>query len=450
MSKKLKSDTYDKLSEPFRAIKTIVEALPAPTKGEALYWDCDLAGFGVRITAKGVRSYIAQGRANGKSRRVTIGQHGARLRVVKDGKPTDKTEALTADKARKLAMGLIADFSKNIDPVIEKQRKKTLEVTLQEVSDKYINERRTKKGGELAALTKRDIARHVNVSFADWKNKPITAITRDLCSARFTTMTEAGPTQANQAFRILRSLLNFAREEYQPDGKPIFIENPVSVVSGKKMWNPNNTRNGKIPLLKIGAVWNMLQHRRIAIDVLPSGQTGADIVLFLILTGCRWSEAAELTWDHVNLDDGTWHITDPKNHNEVTFPISAPLLAILNDRPRTKDSPYVFASRVKDSGFLKNAKPTMQLVSGIASMNLTPHDMRRTFIAIGQACKIEMWKLKLLTNHISKGDVMLDNYTETSDLRYLSGEAEAIAAWIVEQGKIADGANVIQISGIAA
>jgi integrase len=429
------------VSKKTKLTKTSVEAFPTPEKGEKLHWDIELAGFGVRITSTGVRSYIAQGRANGKSRRVTIGQHG---------KPLSDSSTLTADKARKLAMGIIADFSKDIDPVIEKQRKDTLAVTLQEVCDKYLNERRTKKGGELAALTKRDIERHVKVSFFDWKNKPITDITRDLCSARFTAMTNEGPTQANQAFRILRSLLNFAREEYRPDGKPILIENPVSVVSGKKMWNPNNTRNGKIPLLKIGAVWNMLQHRRNADAVLPSSKTGADIVLFLILTGCRWSEAAELTWDHVNLEDGTWHITDPKNHNEVTFPISAPLRAILTARPRTKDSPYVFASRVKDSGFLKNAKPTMQLVSGIAVMNLTPHDMRRTFIAIGQARKIEMWKLKLLTNHISKGDVMLDNYTETSDLRYLSGEAETIAAWIVAQGKIADGANVIPMDRSAA
>lgn len=415
--------------------KTTVEALPVPERGETLHWDCDLSGFGVRITSTGIRSYIAQGRASGKSRRVTIGQHG---------RPLNDTSTLTADKARKIAMGLIAGFSNDIDPVIERQRKETLAVTLREVCDKYINERRTKKGGELAALTKRDIARHVNVSFSDWKDKPITAITRDLCSVRFTAMTEAGATQANQAFRILRSLLNFAREEYRPDGLPILIENPVSVISGKIMWNPNNTRNGKIPLPKIGAVWNLLQHRRTAIDVMPSGQAGADIVLFLMLTGCRWSEAAKLTWEHVNLEEGTWHIPDPKNHNAVTFPISAPLLAILKDRPHVKGNPHVFPSRIKTGNdFVDNAHHTLKVVSEIAGLNLTAHDMRRTFMSIGIKANIEMWKLKLLTNHISKGDVTIDSYTETEDLRYLSGEAETIAAWIVEQGQIADGANVI-------
>ena len=84
-------------------------------------------------------------------------------------------------------------------------------------------------------------------------------------------------------------------------------------------------------------------------------------------------------------------------------------------------------------------------VSALSGLHLSPHDLRRTFIAIGIRLKIEMWKLKLLTNHISKGDVTLDHYTETGDLRYLSGEAEQMAAWIVEQGAIAAAGNVVQL-----
>ncbi len=437
MPKKTKSDPIKET--PFRAIKTTVEALPIPAKGEALHWDCELAGFGVRVTSTGVRSYIAQGRANGKSRRITIGQHG---------KPLSDSSTLTADKARKLAMGLIAGFSKDVDPVIERKRKETLAVTLQDVCDVYIKERRTAKGGELAKRTKADIAKHVRLSFGDWASKPITSITRDLCSNRFSELSAKAPTQANQAFRILRSLLNYAREAYRPDGLPILIENPVSVVSGKKMWNPNNAKNGRIPLDKIGAVWNMLQHKSKSDAVLASGKTGTDIVLFLMLTGCRWSEAAQLTWDRVNPDAGTWFIPDPKNHNEVTFPISAPLRTLLENRPHVKGNPYVFAGR-GGVGFINDGRYTMIGVSELAGLHLTPHDMRRTFMAIGIKNNIEMWKLKLLTNHISKGDVTIDNYTETSDLRYLSGEAETIAAWIVEQGKIASGANVIPFNKMA-
>ena len=418
--------------------KSTVERLPIPDKESSLFWDDDLAGFGVRVWSSGKRSYIVQGRANGKSRRVVIGLHGS---------PLSPTETLTPDKARKLAMGLIANFSKDIDPVHEKQRKQSLSVTLQDVCDVYLKERRTAKGGELTPRTKADITRHIRVSFSDWADKPITTITRDLCSARFSELSARGPTQANQAFRILRALLNYAREAYRAGDAPILPENPVAVVSGKKMWNPNNAKNGRIPLERIGSVWNLLQHKRNSEAILPASKTGADIVLFLILTGCRWSEAAELTWDRVNLKSKTWHIPDPKNHNEVTIPISLPLLAILTDRFNNKDSPYVFPSRGKErkNGFVGDTKAAMKEVSKISGLHLTPHDMRRTFQAIGIKNNIEMWKLKLLTNHVIQNDVTITNYTETSDLTYLSGEVETIAAWIIKQGSVASSTNVIQI-----
>ena len=419
--------------------KTQVEKFAIPEKGEKLYWDSDLSGFGVRITSKGVRSYIVQGRANGKERRITIGQHG---------KPINDTETFTAEKARKLAMGLIADFSKGIDPIIEKQCKETLAVTLHAVGDLYLKERRTKKGGELKPRTKADIVKHIRTSFADWKYKPVTSITRDMVSARFTELSAKGATQANQAFRILRSLLNYAREAYRTNDVPILFENPVSVISGKKMWNPNNPKNGRIPLNKIGLVWNMLHLKSKTDAALLSSRTGADIVIFIMLTGCRWNEAAELTWDRVNLENGTWNIPDPKNHVPVTFPIATPLRAMLTARPRTEGNPYVFPARGVE-GFIKDARNTMIGVSKLAGLHLTPHDMRRTYVAVGVKNNIEMWKLKLLTNHRSEGDVTIDNYTETSKLHeYLFGEAETIAGWVAEQGKIASSANVLSFDKV--
>jgi len=413
--------------------KLRVEAFPIPTDGQVFYWDDELRGFGVRVTASGARSYVVQGRVAGKSRRVTLGAHGR----------------ITCDEARKKAKAALVALDDGIDPQIEKKRTESFAVTLRDVAEVYCRERRTSKGGELTAATKADILKHIGKSFSDWADQPVSSITRDMCSARFSELSARGPAQANQAFRILRALLNYARESYRPGGVPILMENPVSVVSGKKMWNPNVAKSTRIPMESVGTVWNLLQDRRTSPAVLPIGQTGADIITFIMLTGCRWSEAAELTWDCVNLDGGSWHIPDPKNHNPVTFPLSSQTHALLAARPRIEDNAFVFPARGK-AGHVQDARFTMKEVSQVAGLHLTPHDLRRTFIAIGIANKIEMWKLKLLTNHISKSDVTLNNYTETSDLRYLSGEAEQIAAWIVEQGKIATGANVVQLREVKA
>lgn len=404
--------------------KSKVESLPIPAAGQAFYWDEELRGFGVKTLPSGKRVYIMQGRVAGKSRRVTLGTHGV----------------LTCDEARRKARAALVALDDGIDPVVEKKRAKVAALTLREVADDYCKNRRTRKGGELAAKTIRDIERHIKCNFSDWADKPIANITSDMCRSRFEEISKRSEAQANQAFRVLRALINFSIDEENPR------INPVKALSKKGLWNQNKAKSGYIPMEKIGAVWNLLQERRISPALLPIAQTGADITLFILLAGCRWSEAAELTRDCVNLKAGSWHIADPKNHNPVTFPIPAPLGALLEARPRIEGNDYVFPGRGK-TPFLKDARSTMAEVSKLAGLHLTHHDLRRTFIAIGVRLKIEMWKLKLMTNHISKGDITIDHYTETSDLRYLSGEAETIAAWITEQGKIAAGGNVVPLRG---
>jgi len=56
--------------------KRIVDAAAARSS-DYFIWDDDLAGFGLRVFASGKRSYLVQYRAGGRTRRYTIGLHGA-------------------------------------------------------------------------------------------------------------------------------------------------------------------------------------------------------------------------------------------------------------------------------------------------------------------------------------------------------------------------------------
>ncbi len=56
--------------------KRVVEAADAREK-DYLIWDDELPGFGLRIFSSGKRSYVIQYRTRGRSRRYTIGLHGA-------------------------------------------------------------------------------------------------------------------------------------------------------------------------------------------------------------------------------------------------------------------------------------------------------------------------------------------------------------------------------------
>ncbi|MCY4497247.1 MAG: Arm DNA-binding domain-containing protein, partial [Rhodospirillaceae bacterium] len=58
-----------------RISQRTVDGLSVDEK-DAVFWDCDLPGFGVRVYPNGTKVYVVQTRGHGKSRRGTIGRHG--------------------------------------------------------------------------------------------------------------------------------------------------------------------------------------------------------------------------------------------------------------------------------------------------------------------------------------------------------------------------------------
>lgn len=423
--------------------KTKVESLPIPTdKDQVFYWDSETKGFGVRITANGARSYIVQRPVNGKTRRFTLGPHGL----------------LTCDEARKRAMEKLLEMMDGIDPQQEKKRKVAQTETLREVMEDYIEHKRTKHG-PLRPASKADIRKCVVVTFADWADKPVAGITRDACLKRFRELTKAAPVQANQAFRNLRALLNWAREKNATsDGEyPILPINPVSQMfkqGGMAKWNPEKARDGRIPKDKMGAVWLLLQQYADPERNRRSTSIAADLVMFLILTGTRINEASTLTWDRVKLDGDlpTFYLPGEvtKNHNPATFPISKALHALLTRRhaERIKGSNYVFPAVRGDSGYMKDPRAMWEKVSKVAGLHLSNHDMRRTFEDVAQIVGIDGDTRRQLENHLSN-DVHGRHYANNPDPASLLPALESISAWIVRQGEIAktaaSGENVVAL-----
>ena len=101
-----------------------VEGLPTE-KREAVFWDRELSGFGVRVYPSGAKVYVVQTRAGGKSRRITIGRHGL----------------VSAEQARRKAATVIASIKAGQDPARNGSVPGTAAgPTLEEVAERYMRE----------------------------------------------------------------------------------------------------------------------------------------------------------------------------------------------------------------------------------------------------------------------------------------------------------------------
>ena len=84
--------------------------------------DDALAGFGVAVFASGKKVYVAQYRQAGRSRRITIGEHGR----------------LTPDEARREAKKLLGAVEGGADPIAERQAARAVP-TFNECADAFMS-----------------------------------------------------------------------------------------------------------------------------------------------------------------------------------------------------------------------------------------------------------------------------------------------------------------------
>jgi integrase len=103
------------------------------------------------------------------------------------------------------------------------------------------------------------------------------------------------------------------------------------------------------------------------------------LVRFLLLTGCRRSEAGAMKFDEADAD-GVWTLpaSRSKTKTEIIRPLSKTALALIEHMPRIDGCDFVFASatgRTPISQF-STPKARLEAASGVTGWRL--HDLRRT------------------------------------------------------------------------
>lgn len=231
-------------NEPVRLTKTYIDKVQPPATGYEHHWDATVKGYGLRVSCEGKRVFIATGRVRGKLVSYSVGPFGE----------------LTEQEAREKARKVLQRMREGVDPRDERKKDEAAKVTLRMVVDEYVA-----RPGKLKQSSKDAIQRHLLTTLAKWKDKPIASITEDACRQQYRKMLTEGlrgkggaPGQANQAFSVLRALINFAMRRYKrANGAPLILHNPV--VALKDDWIQLQPRTGRVPDNKVGAVWNALR-----------------------------------------------------------------------------------------------------------------------------------------------------------------------------------------------
>ena len=264
---------------------------------------------------------------------------------------------LGLEDARRQARAVLGQVARGGDPVLD--RRKAAEAdknTLQAICERYI----AREGGKLRTTAKRHATLR-RLVFPTLGSRQIDDIKRsDINNLLDNIEDQRGRAMADQVLAILRTICNWHAARDDEFSRPF--------VRGMARRRPEEReRDRTLTDDELKRVWRTT-------DTFPS--PWGQFIRFLLLTACRRSEAASMTWDEIS--DGNWTIPAEryKTGNEVTLPLSAAAIKVLAEIPRIKDCQFVFTTdgRRPISGF-STFKLKFDIACGVADWRL--HDLRR-------------------------------------------------------------------------
>jgi len=335
-----------------------VEALPVGDR-EAVYWDRELQGFGVRVYPSGSKVYLVQTRAGGKSRRLTVGRHGL----------------ISAEQARRKAAQVIADIKAGNEPVLDNGASKdTAGPTVAEVAERYMTEHVEVRCKPTTVRHCRHILdRHLLPTLG---NLRLGEIGRERVSALHYRLHET-PTMANQVVHMLSRLFHMAEGwGIAPEGgNPCRFVKKYQEKSCERFLSEEEFR-------RLGRTLDEVEAEG---KVHPSAVAAFRL---LMLTGCRRNEILTLRWADVDLDAGELRLRDAKT-GARSVALSPPARRVLANLPRLPDNPWVI-SGVKPGTRLSNLNNAWLVVRARADLkDVRIHDLRHSFasraLALGES-----------------------------------------------------------------
>jgi integrase len=262
---------------------------------------------------------------------------------------------------------------------------------------------------------------------SDWLPKRLASITPDEIEKRHARIADdisaqkpnerAGQARSNAVMKVFRAVYAHAAERCE-DLPP----SPIRRL--KRSWFKVPPRQRVIKFSDLPAFYAALGDLQNPIM--------ADYIRFLLATGLRRREAAAMKWSWIDFGARTFAI--PAEKTKAGRALILPMSDLVHDllvarRAIGTSGEYVFFANTK-SGHIEEMKHAFAFIERATGIKSSPHDLRRLFATIADACEISTLAIAALMNH-SPPKSVTSSYVIMSAER-LRKPVELIAAKIAE------------------
>jgi integrase len=365
------------------------------------YFDKGLAGFFVRVSQDGKKSFGAMYRKSGRLRRMKLGAY----------------PLLTLGEARMEAIKVLRNVEFGLDPATEKQEDRHAE-TFEQLAREYL-EHHAKVKKKSWVEDERVINKELVPEFGKQQAKDITR--RDV-RALLERKSATAPIMANRILALLRKIYNWGITS------DIVESNPVYLVPAP---GTEHQRDRVLTEDEIKRVWNAIDADAKNADDshLKVKTLSAGIMKLRLLTAQRGAEVMSMEWDELDIEKGWWTIPGEKAKNGLSHrvPLTAPALTIIREMKTTVgddvDSKFVFPSPKGDT-HISNPQKARGRIQRATKIDFFAHDFRRTAASMMTGMGIPRLTVKKILNHVEREiTAVYDRHSYDAEKR------DALEAW---------------------